>query len=148
MFEIIDEIRSNPHKADRMTLRERVVVALGVVCFFFLLFLAVAWSTKAYAEEIPVHVLEQNGVVVRLMNTPCVDPVSIAQINPAFLHRFKAIDSMWPENGQIKRYAGCWVEMSKEETGAEEAFLLVFEDGAKGVVPKAEAVKKRGQTGV
>jgi hypothetical protein len=148
MFEIIDEIRSNPHKADRMTLRERVVVALGVVCFFFLLFLAVAWSTKAYAEEIPAYVLEANGVTIRLMSGPCVDGVSLGMINVQHQGRFKALDSIWPEPTGMKKYAGCWTEMSKEETGSEEAFVLVFSDGTSGVVPKAQSLKKPGQTGI
>lgn len=108
------------------------------------------WATSAAAEEIPLHVLEKQGVEIRLMNTPCVDPVSLSLILPDKQARFKAIYSVWPErDGSKKVYAGCWTELSKEEAQAEETvFLLVFEDMQTGAVPKSEFNKKSGQSGV
>lgn len=116
---------------------------VAVVATFF-------WAVGAYAEEVPVHVIEQNGIVIKLMSTPCVDPKSLAQINPQMAPKFKASDSMWPEkDGTKKRYAGCWLEVKAGEYGMpEDVFVFVFEDNTSGVVPKAEALKKTGLTGV
>jgi hypothetical protein len=106
----------------------------------------VIWATKAYAEDIPLHVAETNGVEVRLMGTPCVDPVSLSLVKPQYLERLKAIQSTWPEkDGTRKAYAGCWLELTADES-PEPAFLLVFEDGTHGVVPKSE-FKVKGQSG-
>lgn len=135
-------------KQDRARLRDialKVYTVLGIACAAALLFVAI----EARAVEIPVHVLEKDGVTVRLMGTPCVDPKSIAQINPAFLPQFKAIDSVWPEkDGSRKRYAGCWAEIKAGEYGAlEDTFVLVFEDNTSGMVSKSEFKKVRGQRG-
>jgi hypothetical protein len=67
MFEIIDEIR--PHKADRMLLREKVAVVLGAICTAVLLFLAVAWSTKAYAD--PIYRASEGPVSITLTDEAC-----------------------------------------------------------------------------
>lgn len=109
----------------------------------------VLYAMPVRAQDIPVHVLEKDGVEIRLMGTPCVDPKSIASINPAFLSRFKAIDSVWPEkDGSRKRYAGCWAEIKAGEYGAlEDTFVLVFEDNTSGAVPKSEFKKVKGQQG-
>src|SRR5688572_20318091 len=107
----------------------------------------VFYASRLHAEEIPIHVAEANGVEVRLMGTPCVDPISISLVKPQYLPRLKAIQSTWPEkDGTRKAYAGCWLELTPEEA-AEPAFLLVFEDGTHGVVPKSEFKKMRGQSG-
>lgn len=107
----------------------------------------VLYAAKAHSVDIPLHVLEKGNVEIRLMGTPCVDPASIAQIRPIVLHRFRAIESVWPErDGSRKAYAGCWAELTAEEAG-EEVFLLVFSDGASGGIPKSEFKKVKGQSG-
>jgi hypothetical protein len=39
------------------------------------------------------------------------------------------------------------MDLTKEEAGGEESFLLVFEDQQHGVVPKSEFKKAKGQSG-
>ena len=107
----------------------------------------VLYAARVHSVEIPLHVLEKENVEIRLMGTPCVDAASIAQIRPLVLHRFRAIESVWPEkDGTSKAYAGCWAELTSEEAG-EEVFLLVFSDGASGGIPKSEFRKVKGQSG-
>lgn len=115
----------------------------------FLIF-TVIFATTSVAEEIPLHVLDKDGVVIRLMDKPCVDPVATGMILPQALHRFRAIESMWPEkDGSRKAWGGCWAELTPEETSTGQAsFLLVFGDGEHGVVAKEEFKKTRGQVGV
>ena len=110
------------------------------------------WATKACAEEIPAHVLEKGGVVIRLMRTPCLDPRSQMMILsglPTHAHKFKAIDSEWPmQNGARQKFAGCWAEFKKGEIGNDEdVFIVVFEDGTGGAVAKSEFTKKPGDKG-
>lgn len=131
-------------KAERCRLRGIVFWVLVVVFAASLLY----GLKHARGEEVPLHVLEKDGVEIRLMGTPCVDQTSIGLIQPAYLPRFRAIDSVWPErDGTRKRYAGCWMALTSEEAGGEEVFLLVFEDRATGAVPKSEFRKMRGQSG-
>ena len=119
-----------------------------VTAFTFLYFLpgmAGAQSTV----DIPLYVIEKDSVLIRLLNKPCVDKVSLSQIAPEFHAKFKALDSVWPEkDGSKKSYAGCWYEVKAGEYGMpEDVFVLVFSDGASGVVPKSEAAKKTGLRG-
>jgi hypothetical protein len=142
MLEIIDEIR--PRKQERMSFREIVSYLIGVVSILLLVTLA----TNAYATDIPVQVLEKDGITIRLMNKPCVEPVSVAMIVPSMLGRFKAIESVWPEkDGSKKAYAGCWAHLTPPEA-LEEGYLVVFSDGQSGFIPKSEFKKMRGQVGV
>jgi hypothetical protein len=143
MLEIIDEIR--PRKQERMTLRERVGFWFGMACLVVL----VGIATNAYAQDIPLHVLDKDGISISLMDRPCTDPVSIGRINPQHLPRFKAVRSVWPEkDGTRKEYAGCWATLTPEESGSVEGFLIVFSDGESGFIPKSEFKKTRGQVGV
>lgn len=124
-------------------------ILIGLACLVAL-FAAAAVPTNALAQDIPVHVLEKDGVQIRLMNKPCVDAKTLAQINPAQAHRFKAIESVWPErDGSKKKYAGCWVRLTKEEARHhEDVFLLVFEDNTSGGVPASEFRKTKGTVGI
>ena len=117
-----------------------------IVVFTFLYFLP-----RAEAQvDIPVYVIEQNGVTIRLLDKPCVDKVSLANIAPAWHAKFKALDSLWPEKDSTKKaYAGCWLEVKQGEEGMiEDVFILVFEDNHAGVFPKVEALKKMRLRGV
>ena len=110
------------------------------LCFVCLL-VFVARVTEA--ADVPVHVLEKDGIEIRLMNSPCVDPVSVSQINPQFFEHFKGLVSVWPEkDGSRKAYAGCWAELP-----GGEAFVVVFADNTNGVIPKSEFRKVKGQVG-
>jgi hypothetical protein len=148
MFEIIDEIR--PRVKERASIRERVFTWLGAICFLSLLLIATVCPIYALAEEIPVHVFERQGLLVRLMPGPCVDPVSVALIQraipPQFHSRFKAVESVWPEkDGTFKPYAGCWAEFSGEEADhTSPVIFTVFSDGSSGVVEKSIFTKKAG----
>lgn len=145
MLEIIDEIR--PRKEERASFREIASYIVGILCLVAL-GVAATWPTKAHAQDIPLHVLDKDGVQVRLMDSPCVDARSIMMIRPEALPRFKAVQSTWPEkDGSRKDYGGCWAELTAQESGGEEGFLIVFSDGESGFVPKSEFKKVRGQVG-
>jgi hypothetical protein len=103
--------------------------------------------------EIPVHIFDRDGVQARLLSGPCVDGRSamvIAMGLPKFADRFRAIESTWPmQDGSRRAFAGCWAELSAEETGAPVAVIvMVFEDGTAFALPKSDFVKLRGQSGV
>jgi hypothetical protein len=132
-------------KGERGRLRE----IIGAVLLAILVFGSLIYAGKSWAEDVPLHVLEKEGVEIRLMDLPCTDSSSIVMIRVEHLARFKAIHSVWPErDGSRKAYAGCWAELSKDEVHAEEGgFLLVFSDGQSGFVPKSEFKKVKGQRG-
>ena len=138
------DLTTEESKEERATLAQRVIAVLGVLCLIVL----VGVATNAYAEVIPLHVLEKDGVQIRLMDGPCVDARSIMMIRPDALPRFKAIHSTWPEkDGSRKDYAGCWASLTAQESGSEDGFLVIFSDGESGFVPKSEFKKVRGQVG-
>ena len=125
---------------------DRVMIRLFVarVLFWAAVLAGIALVTKAYSEEIPVHVLEDGQITLRLMPGPCTDAMSalvISNVVPQEYHaRFKAIDSVWPEkDGSRKSYPGCWAEFSTSEAGSSEPIIfMTFSDGAYGTLPKSK----------
>lgn len=114
---------------------------VAVAAFFF-------WAAGAYAEEIPVYVIDQPQVKLKLMPSECSDPVSLGLANtgpPQFLSRWKSIQSVWQEkDGSWKEYAGCWLELKAEEVGApDDLFVFTFSDGASGQALKSVVLNKR-----
>ncbi len=134
-------------KAERERLRSWWGVVLAIIAGA-LIAAGVVYSHKLNAEEIPVHVFEQDGTTIRLMRGPCVEPmivVFVAQAAPQYAERFKAIESVWPyRDGSVKRHAGFWMEMSTEETRGGAAFVMLFDDGQRIVVDKAEFLRGKG----
>ena len=114
--------------------------------------LTAIWATNAYTQEVPVHVLEQDGLVVRLMPGPCVEPQGKAFFGmvPEYAPRAKALQSVWRyQDGSNRQHVGCWLELSAKEAGADEAAIILhFDDGERHVVPKSIFTKKNGQRGV
>lgn len=109
--------------------------------------LYLGFSLPARAEEVPVHVHEQDGLSIRLMSGPCVDANSLAFMGGHYTERLRAIESTWRmRDGSTKTFAGCWMLLTKEEAGAE-SFFLIFEDGERHLIPKNDFLKKRGQVG-
>ena len=144
-LEIIDEIR--PRKEERSAFRTIASYAIGLASLVALL-VAVTWPTKAGAQDVPLHVLDKEGIRIQLMGTPCVDPRSVMMIRPDALPRFKAVQSVWPQpDGSRKEFGGCWAALTAQESGSEEGFLVVFSDGESGFIPKSEFKKVRGQVG-
>jgi hypothetical protein len=98
--------------------------------------------------EIPVHVYDDGGTSMRLMGGPCADPrvMEIILVGmPQYVDRFKAIESTWRmQDGSRQEFSGCWAEVSAEEVGFE-ALLLIFEDGERYLVNKAEFLAGKGQ---
>lgn len=131
-------------KEERAKLVQRVLVTIGIICAIGLILV----STRAHATDIPLHVLDKDGIEIRLMDKPCVDPRSVLVIRPDALPRFKAVQSFWPtKDGSRKEFAGCWAELTAQESGSDEGFLVVFADGESGFIPKSEFRKVRGQVG-
>ena len=111
----------------------------------------VLYASKVASEEVPVHVFEDKGVLIRMMPGPCVDGVSALVISmnvpPQFSSKFRAIESEWPmQDGSRRAFAGCWASFKAEEIGStEDVLVLVFEDRQYFVVPKKEFLKTPGQ---
>lgn len=129
--------------------REKLRPIVGGILVAVFLFLVLLFVFPVRATEIPMHVIERQGVSIRLMRGPCADPASsiaIAVNLPQYVQRFRAIESTWPmQDGSRKDFAGCWGEFSKEESGAPGAVLvLVFSDGQHYTVLKDEILKKGG----
>jgi hypothetical protein len=145
---VADHLNTQASREERATLAQRLIAVLGALCLVLLVCIAVTWPTNAHAQDIPLHVLDKDGVQIRLMDSPCVDARSIMMIRPDALPRFKAVQSVWPErDGSRKEYAGCWAALTAQESGSEEGFLVIFSDGESGFVPKSEFKKVRGQVG-
>lgn len=113
---------------------------------------ATAPQTKE-AKIVPLHVFENDAVIVNLMPAPCVEPRSkmMALTSPLAdrIEQFQALESNWLEkDGSRKDYPGCWIELSAEDTGSVPAFLVLFSDGTHDVVPKSAFAKSKGQSGV
>lgn len=108
------------------------------------------YSRGVIAEEIPVYVYEDQVKTVRLMPGSCVDGRStmiFAASGPEYMERLRALESNWLRaDGERRDYAGCWLELSAEESGADETVLvLVFADGERFVVPKSLFVQQKGR---
>jgi len=104
---------------------------------------------RAYAEEIPVHVIEHNdGVKMRLLPSACADPQTLLMVlnatPPQYHARWKAIASTWRmKDGSWKDYAGCWLEVTKEEANTPDSVMvLIFEDGANYQILKRDLLPK------
>lgn len=135
--------------------RRHLWVWVGRIAVLLAALIAVGVSTKAYGQDIPLHVLDKEGITISLMGGACEDTVSLGLIKKEYHARAKALRSVWPErDGSRKVYAGCWIELTKKDMGVPEeqewggAFLVVFSDGESGVIPKTEFKKVRGQVGV
>lgn len=112
-----------------------------LLALVILLFCPAAW-----AQEIPLHVLERPEVTINLLPSPCVDPVSLALatrgLPEPLLKDLKAIASNWLEkDGSRKDYAGCWLDM-------HHGFLVIFSDRTYDIIDKAEFKKTKGATGI
>lgn len=134
---------------DELTVLSRYfwLTVVAVVALFLYFAPRVAWG-----QDIQVHVVEQQGVKMRLLSTPCADPLSlsiVATAPPQWADRWKAISSDWlQKDGTWGAYAGCWLLVSKDEVGTpDDVFVLVFSDGAVAQVFRAELLKKPGDKG-
>lgn len=142
-------LTSEEAREARESLRDRILVWAGAICLFVLFLLAVTYPLNAHSEEIPVYVIEQDGVRLRLLNTPCSDGVSTMmaiQLSPPPFHpRWKASESDWRmQDGSWKTFGGCWLELEKEEAGTPDNVLFfVFADGAYGQALKRDVLKKK-----
>ena len=119
--------------------------------------LATLFLFSAGVVAAPVHVMERDGLVIKLMSEPCSDPVSSVMIAmaPPEVQRgeWKAIESVWPmRDGSKQTFAGCWREVSKELAFAitngkerEVSFLMVFADQQGMLMTKKQFLRKKGQ---
>jgi len=121
-------------------------VILGILLGAFI-GAALIYSVSSRATEIPVHVVEHQAVKMRLLSGSCVDPQSILMIAtapPQFQDGWKAISSQWRmKDGSWKDYAGCWLEVTKEEANTPDSVMvLIFEDGANYQILKRDLLPK------
>ena len=99
-------------------------------------------------ELVPVYVHDSDQLKARLMATPCNDQrvmEMVAAGMPSHIERFKIVGAEFKmRSGGWKSFSGCWIELTAEEVGFEALFLL-FEDGDKYLVNKAEFLAGKGQ---
>lgn len=125
---------------DRMTVIPWLLWAALVVSFVGCV------KTASAQVPIPLYVHESEAAYIRLMSSPC-EHLGILQFlaqNGGDTSRFKAIESEWAYPQGKKAHVGCWMEFTKEETGTEAAFGMMFDDGERFIVPKSEFLKKQG----
>jgi hypothetical protein len=132
VLDIIDEIRSKEHKADRMTLREKVVVVLGIIMFFVLLGMAV----PAMAAT---RIVKTGNDYVRLYDAPCTSKVVIELMNAngagQYVHLFKQAEA----DVDGKHFQACY----RESVVPEGLYIFIFDDGDTGIIPQ-EAFQAEG----
>lgn len=99
---------------------------------------------------IPVHVVEQDGMKLRMLPTPCEDArskVMAAQMSPLEYHdKWKATSSDWRmRDGSWQTFAGCWLEVDKDVLSTpDNVFFFTFSDGQSGNALKGELLKPKG----
>lgn len=120
-----------------------ILAAVGVI-----LGLLAGCASGGAKQEVPMHVYQDEIKTVRLMPGPCVHPgvkEFIGASTPELAARFRAIESTWRmSDGTRKAFAGCWIEFTADEVGYE-ALALLFEDGERYLVKKAEFLPGKGQ---
>ena len=104
-------------------------------------------SGRVSAQEIPVYVAEHDGLTLRLLPSPCIDPSSLIVITsapPQFRQGWRASSSEWRlRTGQWQTFAGCWLEIKKEDAKSEDdIFVLVFSDGMTAQIFKRDLLRK------
>ncbi|HEU4344754.1 MAG TPA: hypothetical protein VFU31_24630 [Candidatus Binatia bacterium] len=135
-------------KEERATLAQRIIVALGVICGAALLMLAL----EARAEEIPVHVFEDEGVTLQLFAAPCEDEKARAAVINSPLNeltgKLQKAASWWsvltPIGPTSMGFAGCWVEFTWR---GKQGYAVAFEDGEIRFFPADGFKKTKGQIG-
>jgi hypothetical protein len=129
----------------RKDLRNCILILVAVAVILGLL---AGCAAVAPQQEIPMHVYQDESKTIRLMPGPCVHPgvkEFIGASTPELAERFRAIESTWRmSDGTRKAFAGCWIEFTADEVGYE-ALALLFEDGERYLVDKAEFLAGEGQ---
>lgn len=149
--EWLDSLREEG-KRERQRLREIVGGILGAVALALLILLSTGCATVPAPTPVvvPVHIVDTEGVKMRMLPTPCADPVSMSlakQMSPVEYHaRWRATSSDWKmRDGSWQEFAGCWLEVEKEVINAPDAVLFfTFSDGTSGQMLKGQLLNPRG----
>lgn len=153
LFRQAGEAMIEHEKLERAAWRRKVWLGIRdgltfAACIAVFVAFVAAYSKGVKAEEVPLHVYDDGATVIRLMPGPCVHPMIIGfvgQGGPEYTERLRAIESTWPhKDGTRHEYAGCWLGLSKKEGGGKELFFLMFSDGHRFVIPKAEFLRGKG----
>ena len=123
----------------------KCVLILIVVGVILGLLAGCAGAPKA-TPDVPVYVHDSDALKARLMAKPCNDP-RVMEMLTGYRHanRFKVVEASFKmRSGGWRDYSGCWAEFTAKEVGFEALFLL-FEDGDKYLVNKAEFLAGKGQ---
>jgi hypothetical protein len=125
----------------------KCVLILIVVGVILGLLAGCAGAPKA-TPDVPVYVHDSDALKARLMAMPCNDPRVMEMLSvgmPTLADRFKVVEAKFKmRSGGWKDFGGCWAEFTDDEVGFEALFLL-FEDGDKYLVNKAEFLAGKGQ---
>lgn len=112
----------------------------------------VIYATKAWAEEVPVHVFEDEAVSLQLFAAPCENEAAKLAIANSPIQdqadKLQRATSNWAVTtpmGIIRvDFAGCWVEFTWR---GKEGYAVAFEDGELRFFPAEGFKRTKGQTG-
>jgi hypothetical protein len=139
--------RGGDEEPKRKDLRNCILILAIVGVILGLLAGCAAGAPKA-TSDVPVYVHDSDALRARLLSTPCNDPRVMQMVEvgmPSHADRFKVIEAKFKMvSGGWRGYSGCWAEFTAQEVGFEALFLL-FEDGDKYLVNKAEFLAGKGQ---
>lgn len=136
------------NKDDRSRLRPIV----GAVLAAMLIGGSLIYAVRAWAEEIPVHVYEDEGVALQLFAAPCEDEKARAAVINSQLNeltgKLQKAASWWsvltPIGPTSMAFAGCWVEFTYR---GKQGYAVAFEDGEIIFFPAEGFKKTKGQIG-
>lgn len=115
-------------------------------------FAAKVQALRRTAEEIPVHVFEDDSVALRLFAAPCENDAAKLAVagSPvqALADKLQKATSNWRVMSPVGiirvDYAGCWVEFTWRGT---QGYAVAFEDGELRFFPAEGFKKTKGQIG-
>ena len=120
--------------------------------YLWVLIVVVAiWATKAYAEEVPLYVFEDEAVSLSLFSGPCENETAnaAAQNTPLKGLKLQKAASVWVVQSPVGLlrigYAGCWAELNYR---GRQGYAVAFEDGEVRFFPAEGFKKTKGGTGV
>jgi hypothetical protein len=122
----------------------------GVVIVVVAIFL---WSLPrvAWADDVPVHVFEDDAVRLQLFAAPCEDETAkqVAANSPLKDLPLKKASSAWvvqtPMGAFRIEYAGCWVEFNYR---GKDGYAVAFEDKEIRFFPAEGFKKTKRQIGI
>ena len=123
----------------------------ALLALALLLAVTLVLCSQALAQDVPLHVYEQDGVTLHLYGSPCDNEEARAHAGHPrsplkdVVGKLKRAASSWPVRtpfGVVSApYAGCWVEFTFR---GEEGYVVVYEDREMLFYKRSDFKKTKG----